>query len=102
MKSPEKKLFRAVLTQAIEDAMYDGLNKYKIIDKREAIHWLSSNSYDFKIICHYADIDHEYASIKFVKAMKLDTYKLKDKQINIIQKKPARSIKTPGQFRLTF
>jgi len=102
MKSPERKLFRAVLTQAIEDAMYDGLNKYKIIDKREAINWLISNSYDFKLICHYADIDHEYAFMKFVKAMKLDVYKLKDQQINIIQKKPARSIKTPGQFRLTF
>jgi hypothetical protein len=102
MKSPEKKLFRAIITQAIEDAMYDGLNKYEIIAKREAIHWLTSTSYDFKLICHYADIDYEYASMKFAKAMKLDMYQLKDKQINVIQKKPARSVKTSGQFRLNF
>lgn len=50
MKSPERKLFRAILTQAIEDAMYNGLNKYEIIAKREAINWLTSNSYDFKFI----------------------------------------------------
>ena len=72
MKSPELKLFRAIITQAIEDAMYEGLDKYKIIDKREAIAWLSSNSNDFKIICHYADINSQYASMKFAKAMKLD------------------------------
>lgn len=102
MKSPERKLFRAILTQAIEDAMYNGLNKYEIIAKREAINWLTSNSYDFKFICHYSDIDYEYASMKFVKAMKLNTYKLKNKQINIIQKKPVRSVKTSGQFRLNF
>jgi len=102
MKSPERKLFRAIITQAIEDAMYDGLNKYEIIAKREAIHWLTSSSHDFKLICHYADIDYEYASMKFTKAMKLDMYQLKDKQINVIQKKPVRSVKTSGQFRLNF
>ena len=42
-KSPELKLFRAVITRAIEDAMYNGIWKYKIIDKREAISWLTSN-----------------------------------------------------------
>ena len=29
MKSPELKLFRAVITQAIEDAMYEGQDRYK-------------------------------------------------------------------------
>ena len=33
MKSPELKLFRAIITQAIDDAMYDGLYKYKIEDR---------------------------------------------------------------------
>tara|TARA_R100000734_G_C3283169_1_gene76369 strand:- start:300 stop:605 length:306 start_codon:yes stop_codon:yes gene_type:complete len=101
MKSPELKLFRAIITQAIEDAMYDGLYKYKIYDKREAIAWLTSKSNDFKFICHYADIDAEYASLKFTKAMQLDMYQLKEEQKNILQKKPGRT-KTPGQFRLNF
>jgi hypothetical protein len=37
-RSPELRLFRAIITQAIDDAMYDGLDKYKDIEK--AIHYL--------------------------------------------------------------
>ena len=101
-KSPELKLFRAVITRAIEDAMYDGLYKYKIFDKREALSWLTSNSIDFKCICHFADIDSEYALTKFTKAMKLDIYNLTDTQNNIIQNKTKRSYISTGKYRLTF
>ena len=101
-KSPEHKLFRAILTQAISDAMYDGLYKYKIIDKREAIAWLTSNSNDFKMICHFADIDSEYASIKFTKAMKLDIYNLTDMQYKILQNKPIRGPYIKKKYRITF
>ena len=100
-KTPELKLFRAIITQAIEDAMYDGLYKYKIIDKREAITWLTGNSNDFKMICHYADINSEYASTKFAKAMKLDIYTLTDMQNKVIQNRSERPHKEKN-YRLTF
>ena len=101
MKSPELKLFRAIITQAIEDAMYDGLYKYKIIDKREAIAWLTGNSNDFKMICHYADLNPEDASLKFAKAMKLDIYNITDMQNKVIQNKSERPHKEKN-YRLTF
>ena len=101
-KSPELKLFRAVITRAIEDAMYDGLDKYKIIDKRGAISWLTSNSNDFKCICHYADIDSEYALTKFTQAMKLDIYILTAMQNKVIQNRPQKPYASTGKFRLTF
>ena len=101
MQSPELRLFRAIITQAIEDAMYDGLYKYKIIDKREAVAWLTSNSNDFKMICHYADLNPEYASIKFAKAMQLDIYNITDMQNKIIQNKSERPHKEKN-YRLTF
>ena len=101
-QSPELKLFRAVIVRAIEDAMYNGLWKYKIIDKREAISWLTSNSNDFKRICHYADIDSEYALTKFTQAMKLDIYILTDMQNKVIQNKPQKPHTLTGKFRLTF
>ena len=101
MKSPELKLFRAIITQAIEDAMYEGLDKYKIIDKREAIAWLSGNSIDFKIICNYADINSEYASMKFAKAMKLDIYSLTDMQTKVIKNQEFRPHKHKN-YRLSF
>ena len=100
-KSPELRLFRAIITQAIEDAMYDGLYKYKIIDKREAVAWLTSNSNDFKMICHFADINSDYASMKFAKAMKLDIYTLTDMQNKVIQNRSERPHKEKN-YRLTF
>ena len=100
-KSPELKLFRAIITQAIEDAMYEGLYKYKIIDKREAIAWLTGNSSDFQMICNFADINHEYASMKFAKAMKLDIYNLTDTQHKVIQNRSERPHKEKN-YRLTF
>ena len=101
MKSPELRLFRSIITQAIEDAMYEGLHKYKIIDKREAVAWLTSNSNDFKMICHFADINSEYASMKFAKAMKLDIYTLTDMQNKVIQNRSERPHKEKN-YRLTF
>ena len=101
MKSPELRLFRSIITQAIEDAMYDGLYKYKIIDKREAVAWLTSNSNDFKMICHFADINSDYASMKFAKAMKLDIYTLTDMQNKVIQNRSERPHKEKN-YRLTF
>ena len=101
MKTPELRLFRAIITQAIEDAMYEGLHKYKIIDKREAVAWLTGNSNDFKMICHFADINSEYASMKFAKAMKLDIYNLTDMQNKVIQNQPLRPHKEKN-YRLTF
>ena len=81
--------------------MYNGLYKYKIIDKREAIAWLTGNSNDFKMICHYADLNAEYASMKFAKAMKLDIYTLTYMQHKVIQNKSDRPHKEKN-YRLTF
>ncbi len=102
-KTPELRLFRAIITQAIEDAMYEGHDRYKIMDKREAINWLISHNNDFKYICHYADIDSEYATTKFSKAMNLDIYKLTDTQNKVIQNRSTRGpYKNTLKYRLTF
>ena len=94
-------MFRSIIPQSIEDAFHDVLNKYKIIHKRQAISWLVSHSNDFKIICHYADIDSQYASVKFAKAMKLDIYTLTDMQHKVIQNKSDRPHKEKN-YMLTF
>ena len=101
MKSPERYLFRAVLSQAIHDAMYNGLDKYYLIDKRNAIDWLIGNSVDFKTICSYAEIDPEIACRKFTAAMKLDLYTLKESQHRVLNK-PRKQYKHKDKFRLSF
>ena len=100
-RSPELKLFRAVISRAIEDAMYDGLNKYYLTDKRNAIAWLIGNSQDFQTICSWADIDSGIACKKFTAAMKLDSYVLTEDQYKVLNK-PRKEYKHKGKFRLTF
>jgi hypothetical protein len=100
-KSPELILFRAVINQALRDAMYDGVYKYHIIDKREAIQWLTSDSIDFRTICSYAEIDSSQATRKFTEAMKLDLYAMRNDQEKVLTK-PRKKYKHKGKFRLTF
>ena len=54
---PERKLFVAVLSQAIHDAFSSHVPK---LEKRQAQTWLMSNSQDFRIICENAGRDAKY------------------------------------------
>ena len=101
MSNNQIRLFRAIINQAIHDAMYDGVYKYHIIDKREAIQWLTSDSVDFRTICSYAEIDSSQATRKFTEAMKLDLYAMRNDQEKVLSK-PRKKYKHKGKFRLTF
>jgi hypothetical protein len=102
-RSPEQKLFLTVIVQATHDAAYTGHNKYLIMHKRDAINWLTGNSKDFQIVCKLAKIDPYYATHKFVKAMKLNVYSLKDSQFKVINKKKPYQLKNrSGKFKLVF
>ena len=101
MSNNQIRLFRAIINQAIHDAMYDGVYKYHIIDKREAIQWLTSDSVDFRTICSYAEIDASQATSKFTEAMKLDLYAMRNDQEKVLSK-PRKKYKHKGKFRLTF
>ena len=54
---PERKLFIAVLSQAVHDAFAKHVPPY---EKSQAQAWLISNSYDFKIICEHAGRESKY------------------------------------------
>ena len=55
--SPERRLFIAVLSQAVHDAFS---NHVPELEKRQAQAWLMSNSEDFKSICELSGRDSEY------------------------------------------
>ena len=54
---PEKRLFIAVLSQAVHDAFSSHVRG---LEKRQAQAWLLGNSQDFKIICENAGRDSRY------------------------------------------
>ena len=58
---PEKRLFIAVLSQAVHDAFS---NHVPELEKRQAQAWLMGNSKDFKNICELSGRDSEYVLTK--------------------------------------
>ena len=61
MDGPERRLFIAVLSQAVHDAFSSHVPE---LEKRQAQSWLMSNSEDFKIICENAGRDAKYVLTK--------------------------------------
>ena len=57
MDGPEKRLFIAVLSQAVHDAFSEHVSG---IEKQKAQTWLMSNSEDFKDICELSGRDSNY------------------------------------------
>ena len=62
--SPERRLFIAVLSQAVHDAFSNHVPK---LEKRQAQSWLMSNSKDFKSICEHAGRNAHYVFEKIRK-----------------------------------
>jgi len=62
--SPERRLFIAVLSQAVHDAFSSHVPK---LEKQQAQSWLTGNSKDFKNICEYAGRESQYVFEKIRK-----------------------------------
>tara|TARA_Y100000034_G_scaffold5961_1_gene6564 strand:+ start:376 stop:768 length:393 start_codon:yes stop_codon:yes gene_type:complete len=58
---PEKRLFVAVLSQAVHDAFSEHVSG---LERRQAQTWLVSNSKDFKDICELSGRDSSYVLTK--------------------------------------
>jgi len=55
--SPERRLFIAVISQAVHDAFSNHVPK---LEKQQAQSWLMSNNRDFKNICEHAGRNAQY------------------------------------------
>ena len=62
--SPERRLFIAVLGQAVHDAFSVHVPK---LEKQQAQYWLTSNSKDFRNICEHAGRSAQYVTEKIRK-----------------------------------
>ena len=74
--TPEKRLWRAVICQALYDALSDVKNKatpYRV--KEKAQNWFVYNSGNFKRACEFAGFDSDYISKKVCELIKLKKLK---------------------------
>ena len=60
----EEGFITAILTQAVEDARYVGLNKYMIKQKVESINWIMNNDPQFNYYCKVINIEPSYIQNK--------------------------------------
>jgi len=60
----EEGLVTAILTQAVEDAKYTGLNKQDLKHKIEAINWIMGNDPQFNYYCKVINIEPSYIKNK--------------------------------------
>ena len=92
---PEQRLFRAIITQALEDAHYVGTTMIHMRDKESAINWFLDLGKDFRTTCDYAGFDPLSIRDAFVKARErgLMNYTERQSELLFINKDRQRQFK---------
>jgi len=95
---PEKRLFVAVLSQAVHDAFSAHVPS---MEKRAARSFLTGNSEDFKSICELAGRDAKYVKEKIRKKVLRDSGWNVDVKIRISSPRRRKQIKNINKKHLT-
>ena len=98
MDGPEKRLFIAILSQAVHDAFSDHVPKF---EKRAARNFLTSNSSDFQLICEMAGRSHAYVREKIRKKVLRDNGWNVDTKIRISSPRRTKQMRNINKKHLT-
>lgn len=79
--SPEKKLWRGVLVNAIDDSCQMSQDRKTSIFKADAYKWILDNCKDFKIVCYFGGFDPQDVKADFEKAIKRGDITFSEKQL---------------------
>lgn len=66
---PEIRIWRAVISMALEDVMITNQNRTESVLKGEAHDWFCNNSEDFNFVCFQAEMDPKYVRMKYLEAL---------------------------------
>ena len=81
---PEQRLFRAVITQALEDAHYQGTIMIDMRNKETSINWFLDMGKDFRTTCDYAGFDPHCIRDAFVKAREKGLMQYTERQYELL------------------
>ena len=65
----EQKLFRAIITLALEDVLSNSQGRHESVVKAEAHDWFMSDSEDYKNVCYIAGLESDWVRERYVKAL---------------------------------
>lgn len=69
-KSPEQRLFQAIILQGFEDALTNQTGKQESYIKKDAHDWFLKNDQQFQEICWYAGFDPDLIHDRYKKLIK--------------------------------
>lgn len=66
---PETKLWRAVITLAVEDVLNKSQGRNESVIKAEAHDWFIGGGEDFDIVCFNAELDPDFVRDRYLRAL---------------------------------
>lgn len=83
--TPETKLWRRVISHALEDTLIINSDRKKSLAKVKAHNWITSQQKDFCHACYHADLDPDMIHETYIKMIKQGLIKFNARQIKWVE-----------------
>jgi len=77
---PEIRIWRGVISMALEDVLITNQNRTESVLKGEAHDWFCNDSDDFKFVCNQADLEPKYVRLRYLNALEDGKIKFTQRQ----------------------
>ena len=77
---PEIRIWRGVISMALEDVLITNQNRTESVLKGEAHDWFCNNSDDFKFVCNQAELEPKYVRLRYLNALEDGRIKFTQRQ----------------------
>jgi len=79
-QNPDTRIWRAVISLALEDVMITNQNRTESVLKGDAHDWFCSNSEDFNMVCFQAELEPKWVRMRYLDALEKGVIKFTRKQ----------------------
>ena len=79
-QNPDIRIWRAVISLALEDVMITNQNRTESVLKGDAHDWFCSNSEDFNMVCFQAELEPKWVRMRYLDALEKGVIKFTHKQ----------------------
>ena len=79
-QNPDTRIWRAVISLALEDVMITNQNRTESVLKGDAHDWFCSNSEDFNMVCFQAELEPKWVRMRYLDALEKGVIKFTHKQ----------------------
>jgi len=79
-QNPDIRIWRAVISLALEDVMITNQNRTESVLKGDAHDWFCSDSEDFNMVCFQAELEPKWVRMRYLDALEKGVIKFTNKQ----------------------